>query len=417
MIIATIADELGFQNIKIDNVVEEPILAGFTFSRFAPKPEGRALIYDFGGGTFDVAVLDVDRPQQNLRVTVIATAGENWLGGDDIDTLVYEYFLNEATKEFGFSHNEMKELLGSIDKSKLHNMARKAKEHLSENDHFSDVLLAQGIDPINLELSREEFEGLLKESRYVEKSIKAVERACRLAYAFENAKEGLLIDGSAIARYRIDDAASKIDRVILVGGITKIPYIRNKLIEIFGKEKIVEEKLIDPISAVALGGAYPRDPQHYSICVPPIRFFMEYETSKDPGKQTRNIFQPYEYYDYHRLWMSNSLAVYFKDINVDHGMVKAKLYSWRVGENAPFWEKNLGNIAPGILRFSLSLEGEVFYSKIGEKLIKIDDYPIIHPIQQEIRTARENRLERERRENDESKGDYSDWMMATMHEN
>ena len=93
-----VAHQLGFRNVTIENIVEEPILAGFAFSRFSDEPEGNSLIYDFGGGTFDVAVIHVDKTDQGPRVTILTTAGEQWLGGDDIDTLVYDYFLKQLSE-------------------------------------------------------------------------------------------------------------------------------------------------------------------------------------------------------------------------------------------------------------------------------------------------------------------------------
>jgi len=76
-IILSVAKDVGLKSVQIENIVEEPILAGFAFSRFAETPEGRVLIYDFGGGTFDVAVIDVDRVENDLRVSIVATSGEN----------------------------------------------------------------------------------------------------------------------------------------------------------------------------------------------------------------------------------------------------------------------------------------------------------------------------------------------------
>ena len=67
--------------------------------------------------------------------------------------------------------------------------------------------------------------------------------------------------------------ADFIDRLILVGGVTKIPYIQGKLRDLF-KAKIVDEKVIEPISAVSIGAAYPRDPQHFSLCAQPYRFVL-----------------------------------------------------------------------------------------------------------------------------------------------
>jgi len=416
-LICSIAKEVGFQNIKLENVIEEPILAGFTFSRFAEQPEGRALIYDFGGGTFDVAVLDVDRHQNNLRVTVITTDGENWLGGDDIDTLVYNHFRQKAAEETNLSINEFEKKLGSIDKNRLHLLARRAKEDLSSANIYSSSILAENIGSINLDLTRSEFEEILEESGLIQKSLNAVERACRLAYVYENAKEGKTIDTPAIIRYKLSNAAHGIDRVILVGGVTKTPYVQEKLIRIFGRDKIVQEKVIDPISAVAIGGSYPRESQHYSICTPPFGFYMEYECSDTLEKKKLDIFYPYEHYDFHKFWAQGPTGNFSKEFDVPTKMNKVILYATRVGDQKPCWESNIGKIDAGTLQISVLLEGKITYSNNGGASREILDYPIIHPIQQAIRDSREARKEQERLSREQSQGDYDDQIRAMMSEN
>lgn len=415
-IIQSIIRELGFSEVKIDNIVEEPILAGFTFSRFAEKPEGRVLIYDFGGGTFDVAVLDVDRFQDALRVTVVATAGENWLGGDDIDILVYNHFLNGIAAEVG-STTEVEAMLGTIDRSSLRSMARTAKEFLSSADRYSDVLPSQELGLMNLELHRDELENLLKTNGIIEKSISAVERACKLAYAFENAKQGHAIDAGVVSHHHINDAAKTIDRVILVGGITKIPCVRQNLEQIFGSEKIISETIIDPISAVAIGGAYPRDPQHYSICVPPFGFYLEYETPFSSAKSYQPIFYPYEYYEFHKFWSTGQAGFYYKDISLPENARNVKISSRKVGNKIPEEIKTVGQLSYRRWRFSASLDGIIrYYPEKGEPIILLDA-PIIHPIQKDIRDERARRAVEAQNQIFEAQGDLDDWTRGMMNEN
>ena len=221
-----VAHQLGFENVNIENVVEEPILAGFAFSRFADEPEGNSLIYDFGGGTFDVAVINVDKTDQGPRVTILTTAGEQWLGGDDIDTLVYDYFLQQLSEEQGEDPDTFEHGLSPADRSRLRVMAKSAKEYLSTEKSFTNTLVSEQSELLALEITRDVFEQLLAESQLFEKSLDAARRACQLAYAFKNAQESDLIKAEEISKFSAQDMANFIDRLILVGGVTKIPYIQ-----------------------------------------------------------------------------------------------------------------------------------------------------------------------------------------------
>lgn len=416
-IIRSIAEELGFRDVNIDNVIEEPILAGFTFSRFAEDPEGRVLIYDFGGGTFDVAVLDVDRVQEGLRVTVLSTAGENWLGGDDLDNLVYREFLKQVAHEHHITDGEAENQLDNTERSRLLGRARRAKELLSSNNEFSDALFTQSLGPINLDLRRDQFEQILETSGLVKKSLDAVERACRLAYAFENAQEGNSVDYSAVIRYQLEDAAPIFERVILVGGVTKIPYIRNKLKEIFGASKIVEEKIIEPISAVAIGGAYPREPQHYSISVQPYEVSIEYKTNSKLGLHKKVIFWPYEHLDFHKYYTSNWDSLYFKDFDVEEDYQNVSLICKKAGVAEPCWKAKLDRFAAGLWRFATSLDGDIFVNQQREARRYVQSYPVIHPIQSKIREKRDQRIRQDIEKSAKKLGSYEDQVKGMMNEN
>lgn len=411
-LIRSVAEELGFSHVLIENVVEEPILAGFTFSRFAQNPYGRALIYDFGGGTFDVALLEVDRTSQGLRVAVLTTAGDNWLGGDDIDTLVYNHFLQLAAGELGLSPDQVEAELGVIDRTRLRALARRAKEQLSTTEQYREVLFSEKFGPIDLEYSRTGFERLLEQSRLIEKSLAAVKQACQLAYAFENARHGMLLDYPDIIKHDLQDACHYIDKVILVGGVTKIPYVRHQLEKTF-PGKLVSESVIEPISAVAIGGAYPREPQHYSLIAPPYGFFLEGIDTVTGKSVKRVVFEPYEYLDFHVQWSHNARPAHMKSIDLGCDLKRAKLYYKLAGSTEIRLHHELGGLECGSWRFYITLDGDMFYLRVGERPRELKPYPIIHPIQQEIRTAKEKKLKKQIH----IEGNYEDWIRSMMSEN
>lgn len=404
-IIRKVALNLGL-NVRIENVIEEPILAGFAFSRFAENPLGRYLIYDFGGGTFDAAILEVDREGDDLRVTIIATAGDNWLGGDDIDRLIYNYFLQKN------GHNTSPEILekrlSAIDRFRLLNCARRAKEKLSYERMYSERC-----GQLDVILSREEFNQLLEDSKLIERSIEVLRRACQLAYAYENACKGNLLKYEEIIKLSPEEASQSITHVVLVGGVTKIPYVRERLERLFGRNKIVSEGVIDPIDAVAIGGSYPLTRQHYSLNAPPYEFFIKARKVHTKEEITIPVFEPYEHLDFHQLWYQNANAAYHKKVNLKHDLEGALLYHRYPGEEEAQIQSSLGQLSTGDHDFYISLEGTLYYSGNGSKLRDLGIYPLIHPIQKKIIEAKEQRLKNQ----PQVKGDYDDWIKGMMTEN
>jgi molecular chaperone DnaK (HSP70) len=327
------AHEVGFQNISVENVVEEPILAGFAFSRFASEPEGRALIYDFGGGTLDVAVIEVDRIENKaLRVTVLSTAGDNWLGGDDIDSLVYGEFLNQMGNAAGISSAAAENSLDPLERVSLRRMARTAKEQLSSVEIYSNTLFT-GSKIFTMGLDRVQFDSLLEKSGLVKRSFEVVRRVCQLAFALDVAKKSDLLNSQEVVNFKLQDAPRVVDRVVLIGGVTKTPYIRQKLADMFGMAKIVEETVIEPVSAVAIGAAYPRERQNFSITHPPFGINLEYHVNATGEMKQLSIIKPYDDYNYFRYYINNANPAHIVLFTVLDENSSAKLVLCGVANN------------------------------------------------------------------------------------
>jgi hypothetical protein len=402
-IVKKLAHKFGFSDLSIQNVVEEPILAGFTFSRFANDPYGKVLIYDFGGGTLDVAIEEVDRTESGLRVTVITTAGESWLGGDDIDGLVYQYFLEGVSRELDIAVDQVEKQLKAIERSRLLSLARQAKEQLSSSDMYKDVLFTEKLKPVDLEISRAVFEGILRESGLVEKSLEAVRRACQLAYVYENLKMDILLDAKAVVQFKLEDAVSLIDKVILVGGVTKIPYIRHRLETVF-PGMIVDESVIEPVSAVAIGGSYPREPQHYSLSVPSYGFYLK------AHNHVLQIFEPYEYYRFHETWTTSARPAHIKVIDLPYGLRNASLFYTKAESNKSVLHTNIGHMDAGRWKFIITVEGDMIIEMVGKKPRNLKPYPIIHPYQQVILDARDEKRKKAAQEQSKTKEEeIMDW--------
>lgn len=194
--------------LKVERIISEPTAAAMAYGLDNLTQNQKILVYDFGGGTFDVSILDLDEG----ILDVIATSGDNHLGGKDIDNLLLKYIKSKINRN---------DILDEEIKTDV--------EELKKNLSF--VQTAQLIVPryqIDLEITRTEFDNLI--TMIIEKSIECIFKAL------------------SEAKLTKDD----IDVVLLVGGTTRIPIIKNKLKEIFGN-KI--KSFADPQEAVALGAS------------------------------------------------------------------------------------------------------------------------------------------------------------------
>lgn len=389
-LILKIAKTLGFTELKINNIVEEPILAGFAFSRFIESSEGRSVIYDFGGGTLDIAVVDVSRKDNKPFVRVLSTAGENWLGGDDIDILVYQEFIHQIGTDLGVASAEVEKYLEVIDRMNLRKRSREAKERLSNLDRYENSIFLEQLGMVGLTLTRERFETILDESQLVERSMDAMLRALKLAYALDVAKDSDLLDIKRVISLHLEDTAQSVNKVILVGGVTKIPFIQRKIKRIFGSENVVEENVFDPISAVAIGAAYPKEVEHFSISSPPFGFYLE---GKQQGQQKRLfLLEPYTYLKFYKMIHANSIPTHDIPFVVDDEYEFVVLKGKEALAEEVKEIKNLRKMEPGNYHFYIGLDGSLTLLDKDGKPMKLGFHPFTHPLQVRIREERERRI-------------------------
>lgn len=210
----------GFEVLRIIN---EPTAAALAYG-LDKKKEQKVLVYDLGGGTFDVSILEISEGV----IQVIATSGNNHLGGDDFDQRIIDWLAEDFKKQHGIDLREDKQAL-----QRLRDAAEKAKIELSsklETDISLPYIAATSSGPLHLEakLTRALYESLVKD--LVEMTRGPIERA--LSDAKLSPKD--------------------IDEVILVGGMTRTPMVQRLIYEIFGKEP---NKNVNPDEAVAIGAA------------------------------------------------------------------------------------------------------------------------------------------------------------------
>jgi len=209
--------------LEVARIVNEPTAAALVYE--AAQQQGkRVLVYDLGGGTFDVSVVRIE----DGVVEVIASHGNNHLGGDDFDHKIVEHVLDHLKIEHGADVSEDPQAM-----ARIHRAAESAKKHLSDHPfaRIEEEYLAE-VDgrPVHLalELARTDYEEMI--GPFIEETLSAIHIA---------------LESAALT-------ASQIEEILLVGGATRTPLIRNRLLEVFGRPARGE---VDPDLCVAMGAA------------------------------------------------------------------------------------------------------------------------------------------------------------------
>ena len=215
--------------LDVKRIINEPTAAALAFGMDKmEKGDRKIAVYDLGGGTFDVSIIEIADVDGEKQFEVLSTNGDTFLGGEDFDQRVIEFIIAEFKKEQGVDLS--KDVLAL---QRLKEAAEKAKIELSSSAQ-TDINLpyitadASGPKHLNIKMTRAKLEQLVEE--LIERTI----APCRTA-----------IKDSGIS-------VSDIHDVILVGGMTRMPKVQEKVKEFFGKEP---RKDVNPDEAVAVGAA------------------------------------------------------------------------------------------------------------------------------------------------------------------
>lgn len=208
---------------KVYRIINEPTAAALAYG-FGKKKAERVLVYDFGGGTFDVTILDVSPD----TVEVLATGGEAHLGGEDFDQRIMNWIIEQFKKEQGIDLSK-----DSLALQRIKEAAEKAKIELSsatQTEINLPFVSADTTGPKHLyyKINRAQLENLTRD--LIEKSITRVKKT---------------LEESKLSK-------NEIDEIVLVGGTTLVPAVRKAVKDFFGKEP---NKSINPEEVVAVGAA------------------------------------------------------------------------------------------------------------------------------------------------------------------
>ncbi len=214
--------------LDVKRIINEPTAAALAYGMDKKVGDSTVAVYDLGGGTFDISVIEIAETDGEHTFEVLSTNGDTFLGGEDFDLRLIDYLADEFKKESGMDlHNDPLAL------QRLKEAAEKAKIELSSAQQTEvnlPYITADASGPKHLvqKLTRTKFESLVED--LVERTLEPVKVAIQDA----------------------DLDASKIDDVILVGGQTRMPLVQQKVTDFFGKES---RKDVNPDEAVAVGAA------------------------------------------------------------------------------------------------------------------------------------------------------------------
>ena len=214
--------------LKVERIINEPTAAALAFGLDKLKKDGVIAVYDLGGGTFDISIIEMTNVDGEYQFEVISTSGDTHLGGEDFDSILINYFIDQFKKESGFDLNN-----DAMALQRLKEAAEKAKIELSTTDQ-TEVNLpyitadASGPKHFVQKLTKAKLESLVGD--LVTKSLEPVKTALKDAKL----------------------TPKDIDDVILVGGQTRMPMVQKTVADFFGKEP---RRDINPDEAVALGAA------------------------------------------------------------------------------------------------------------------------------------------------------------------
>jgi len=214
--------------LDVKRIINEPTAAALAYGMDKKAGDSTVAVYDLGGGTFDISVIEIAETDGEHTFEVLSTNGDTFLGGEDFDLRLIDYLAEEFKKESGMDlHNDPLAL------QRLKEAAEKAKIELSSAQQTEvnlPYITADASGPKHLvqKLTRAKFESLVED--LVDRTLEPVKIAIKDA----------------------DLDVSKIDDVILVGGQTRMPLVQQKVTDFFGKES---RKDVNPDEAVAVGAA------------------------------------------------------------------------------------------------------------------------------------------------------------------
>ncbi len=214
--------------LNVKRIINEPTAAALAYGLDKSKNNNIIAVYDLGGGTFDISIIEVDNVDGEKTFEVLSTNGDTHLGGEDFDNKIINYLVSEFKKDYNIDLSN-----DSLAMQRLKDSSEKAKIELSSSNH-TEINLPyitadkNGPKHLNIKLTRAKLESLVES--LIIKSIDPVNKALKDAKL----------------------SSKDINEIILVGGQTRMPLVQKKVTDFFGKKP---KKDVNPDEAVAIGAA------------------------------------------------------------------------------------------------------------------------------------------------------------------
>ena len=248
--------EAGMEQVTYADVVDEPICAGVAHMAAMGRRSGEFVVYDYGGGTFDAAWIAVEFGQDALRVLVLSCVGDSELGGNDVDRELQQVLVGKVAREAGTSSWNLSRLVAAdpVAAAEWRLQTRQAKEELS----FSAQVRVDGLqlrlsrliggdsDRVAATVTRPEFEVIFE--THFERTLAILDRlAARYCHVMR------------LERSDFRRMTDRLDGVLLSGGMSQVPYVRQRLGQIVGHERVILPQAIGFQDCVSVGASHPRD--------------------------------------------------------------------------------------------------------------------------------------------------------------
>jgi hypothetical protein len=375
---------------------EEPILAIVPYLNLELRTGDIMLVYDFGGGTFDTAVVRVDVAGSDNKphITVLSADGEPFCGGTDIDDAFSDYMIKRIAKESG-----NKDLVPSDSlKKMITKQVEDLKIILSEQKeaNFVTPITFPKIPGFEVKVTREEFENMLStmilpdKTRLFDKTMGCILRTwrkARMVYRKDNEVSGgyylkINLETGETSKYitQLDfqDMKENINHILLIGGTTKIPIIKDKLSKALGGISFIPEKgPYEPVTACSLGAASQL--QHIETIIDRLPFSM----SIRQGDEIQELYQAFTSTSLYQPSIDTKIKPFRSKSCLIEDENNAVTFEYTAPDGTIFSKQRCQSIVPGKYVLEINCYGQISLVHDSGVIREEFENPAQHELQKE----------------------------------
>jgi len=309
---------VGQAELTLNNVTNESNAAAVAFARRegidVSASNGLLLIVDFGGGSLDTALVSVEQRARERIIITVADAGNNALGGDDVDGEVYSWLLRQLSNEWCIKVDDVRVAFDADYAAQwyVRGVARRGKEQLWHRSTARITLLPERL-PVGLASDRLDVDldlATLNElaEPVLDRMLEVLIRLFRKGGLLSPTQADCHTPKERMAAMR-QHAAPHIGQVVLVGGTSRLSCVRSIVSDIFGKDRIAGERILDPVQAVAIGLGYGSGHQTSEMWPLPTTVLLRVYDEEGHAKDY-DLYRAYEStYEWHQTVAGRRLEI------------------------------------------------------------------------------------------------------------